>query len=475
MNDKYDIVIGLEVHAELKTKSKVFCSCANKYGSEPNTNCCPVCVGLPGALPVLNKQAVKSTIKAGLCMGCEINDIAVFERKNYFYPDLSKAYQISQLVKPICIGGGVYVGGEKKFIRLNRIHLEEDAGKLTHKNEQIGTLIDYNRGGVPLIEMVSEPDMSNAEEAIEFLNALRSNLIYAGIADCKMEQGGMRCDVNISIKKKGATEFGTRTEMKNLNSFKAVARAIEYESNRQIELIENGEKILQETRRWDDEKGKSFSLRTKETSQDYRYFPDPDLLSVKIERSLVEDIRKTIPLLPKQRRDIYVNEYGLSEYDADILINDKEVSDFYNDCLTIYNEPKKVCNWVTTELLKHIQKEDDKVIIPISYENFANIIKMVDSNQIGQSNAKKLIELCFGTDKTALELAKENNMINDINDSEVEEMVKKVIADNPKAVEDYKVNGDKVLTFFLGQVMRMSKGKAQAGVVRELLIKFLNA
>lgn len=475
MNDKYDIVIGLEVHAELKTKSKVFCSCANKYGSEPNTNCCPVCVGLPGALPVLNKQAVKSTIKAGLCMGCEINDIAVFERKNYFYPDLSKAYQISQLVKPICIGGGVYVGGGKKFIRLNRIHLEEDAGKLTHKNEQIGTLIDYNRGGVPLIEMVSEPDMSNADEAIEFLNALRSNLIYAGIADCKMEQGGMRCDVNISIKKKGATEFGTRTEMKNLNSFKAVARAIEYESNRQIELIENGEKILQETRRWDDEKGKSFSLRTKETSQDYRYFPDPDLLSVKIERSLVEDIRKTIPLLPKQRRDIYVNEYGLSEYDADILINDKEVSDFYNDCLTVYKEPKKVCNWVTTELLKHIQKEDDRVIIPISYENFANIIKMVDSNQIGQSNAKKLIEMCFGTDKTALELAKENNMINDINDSEVEEMVKKVIADNLKAVEDYKVNGDKVLTFFLGQVMRMSKGKAQAGVVRELLIKFLNA
>lgn len=476
MNDKYDIVIGLEVHAELKTKSKVFCSCANKYGSEPNTNCCPVCVGLPGALPVLNKQAVKSTIKAGLCMGCGLNDIAVFERKNYFYPDLSKAYQISQLVKPICVGGGVYVNGGKKFIRLNRIHLEEDAGKLTHKNEQIGTLIDYNRGGVPLIEMVSEPDMSNAEEAIEFLNALRNNLIYANIADCKMEQGGMRCDVNISIKKKGATEFGTRTEMKNLNSFKAVARAIEYESNRQIELIENGEKILQETRRWDDEKGKSFSLRTKETSQDYRYFPDPDLLSVKIERSLVEEIKRTIPLLPKQRKDMYIEEYGLTEYDADVLIADKEVSDFYNDCLSVYKEPKKVCNWVTTELLKHVQRDDEgNVIIPISYENFANIIKMVDANQIGQSNAKKLVEMCFSSEKTAMELAKENNMLNDINASEIEEMVKKVIADNPKAVEDYKVNGDKIITFFLGQVMRMSKGKAPANVVRELLIKYLNA
>ncbi|MBQ8749806.1 MAG: Asp-tRNA(Asn)/Glu-tRNA(Gln) amidotransferase subunit GatB [Clostridia bacterium] len=473
MNDKYDVVIGLEVHAELKTNSKVFCACANKYGSEPNTNCCPICIGLPGALPVLNKQAVKSTIKAGLCMGCEINDIAVFERKNYFYPDLSKAYQISQLVKPICVGGGVYVNNGTKFIRLDRIHLEEDAGKLVHKSEQVGTLIDYNRGGVPLIEMVSMPDMSNADEAIEFLTQLRSNLIYAGIAECKMEQGGMRCDVNISIKKKGSTELGTRTEMKNLNSFKSVARAIEYETQRQIELVENGETVLQETRRWDDERGKSFSLRTKETSQDYRYFPDPDLLSVKIERSLVDEIKKTIPMLPKQRKELYINEYGLTEYDADVLTTDKEISDFYNECLTVYKEPKKVCNWVMTELLKYVEKTEENINIPIGYENFANIIKMVDSNQIGQSNAKKLIEMCFGTEKTAMELAKENNMLNDINADEVEEMVKKVIADNPKAVEDYKVNGDKVLTFFLGQVMRLSKGKAQANVVRELLIKLL--
>lgn len=473
MNDKYDVVIGLEVHAELKTNSKVFCACANKYGSEPNTNCCPVCIGLPGALPVLNKQAVKSTIKAGLCMGCEINDIAVFERKNYFYPDLSKAYQISQLVKPICVGGGVYVNNGSKFIRLDRIHLEEDAGKLVHKSEQVGTLIDYNRGGVPLIEMVSMPDMSNADEAIEFLTQLRSNLIYAGIAECKMEQGGMRCDVNISIKKKGSTELGTRTEMKNLNSFKSVARAIEYETQRQIELVENGEKVLQETRRWDDERGKSFSLRTKETSQDYRYFPDPDLLSVKIERSLVDEIKKTIPMLPKQRKELYINEYGLTEYDADVLTTDKEISDFYNECLTVYKEPKKVCNWVMTELLKYVEKTEENINIPIGYENFANIIKMVDSNQIGQSNAKKLIEMCFGTEKTAMELAKENNMLNDINADEVEEMVKNVIAENPKAVEDYKVNGDKVLTFFLGQVMRLSKGKAQANVVRELLIKLL--
>ena len=473
MNNNYDVVIGLEVHAELKTNSKVFCSCANKFGSEPNTNCCPVCIGLPGALPVLNKQAVKSTIKAGLCMGCEINDIAVFERKNYFYPDLSKAYQISQLVRPICIGGGVYVNGGEKFIRLNRIHLEEDAGKLVHKSEQVGTLIDYNRGGVPLIEMVSEPDISNAEEAIQFLTGLRENLIYAGIAECKMEQGGMRCDVNISIKKKGSSELGTRTEMKNLNSFKAVARAIEYETNRQIEIVENGGKIIQETRKWDDERGKSLSLRTKETSQDYRYFPDPDLLSVKIDRSLVEEIKKTIPKLPFERRKQYTSEFGLTEYDAEVLTNDKEISDFYDECLKVYNEPKKVCNYCLTELLKHIEKTEESINIPISAENFANIVRMVDKQLIGQANAKKLIEMCFNTDAKAEQLAKENNMLNDIDAGEIEEMVKKVIADNPKAVEDYKVNGDKILTFFLGQVMRLSKGKAPANVVRELLIKNL--
>lgn len=473
MNNNYDVVIGLEVHAELKTNSKVFCSCANKFGSEPNTNCCPVCIGLPGALPVLNKQAVKSTIKAGLCMGCEINDIAVFERKNYFYPDLSKAYQISQLVRPICIGGGVYVNGGAKFIRLNRIHLEEDAGKLVHKSEQVGTLIDYNRGGVPLIEMVSEPDISNAEEAIQFLTGLRENLIYAGIAECKMEQGGMRCDVNISIKKKGSSELGTRTEMKNLNSFKAVARAIEYETNRQIEIVENGGKIIQETRKWDDERGKSLSLRTKETSQDYRYFPDPDLLSVKIDRSLVEEIKKTIPKLPFERRKQYTSEFGLTEYDAEVLTNDKEISDFYDECLKVYNEPKKVCNYCLTELLKHIEKTEESINIPISAENFANIVRMVDKQLIGQANAKKLIEMCFNTDAKAEQLAKENNMLNDIDAGEIEEMVKKVIADNPKAVEDYKVNGDKILTFFLGQVMRLSKGKAPANVVRELLIKNL--
>ena len=274
----YDIVIGLEVHAELKTKSKVFCSCKNQFGSLPNTNCCPVCVGLPGALPILNKKAVELVIKAGLSIDSEINNLAVFERKNYFYPDLAKAYQISQLVRPICVGG--YIDLKERRVRVNRIHLEEDAGKLIHSTQAIGTLIDYNRGGVPLMELVTEPDITSADEAVEFLTKLRQRYIFADVADCKMEQGGMRCDVNISVKPKGSTVLGERTEMKNLNSFKSVHRAITYEANRQIEILRNGGKISQETRKWDDNHGKSISMRKKETSQDYRYFPDPDMLAV---------------------------------------------------------------------------------------------------------------------------------------------------------------------------------------------------
>ena len=469
MNNEYDVVIGLEVHAELNTNSKVFCSCANSFGDEPNTNCCPVCVGLPGALPVLNKKAVENTIKAGICMGCEINNIAVFERKNYFYPDLSKAYQISQLVKPICVGGGVWIKDRTKFIRLDRIHLEEDAGKLVHKNEQVGTLIDYNRGGVPLIEMVSKPDISSADEAVEFLNVLRDNLIYAGIAECKMEQGGMRCDVNISIKKKGSDVLGTRTEMKNLNSFKSVSRAIEYESNRQIELIESGEIIKQETRKWDDEKGKSFPLRSKENSQDYRYFPDPDLLAVKISNELVDDLRKEVPVLPQERKLKYINEYNLSSYDAEQLISKREISDYFEDVLTIYNEPKKVVNWIMTELMKYIQECDNKIVIPILAVDFANAIIMVEKREIGQQNAKKIIELCANGQTDAREIAKKENMLNDISSNEVDKIIEEIIAANQKAVSDYATNPDKVISFFVGQVMRATKGKANPEEVKKIL------
>lgn len=472
VNEKYDIVIGLEVHAELKTNSKVFCSCANAFGGEPNTNCCPVCIGLPGALPILNKKAVELTIKAGLCMGCEINSTAVFERKNYFYPDLSKAYQISQLIKPICIGGGIWVNNNTKFIRLNRIHLEEDAGKLVHKNAQVGTLIDYNRGGVPLIEMVSEADISSADEAIEFLTHLRENLIYAGIAECKMEQGGMRCDVNLSIKPKGAIEFGTRTEMKNLNSFKSVMHAIEYEANRQIDLIEKGEKIIQETRKWDDEKGRNIALRSKEDSQDYRYFPDPDILAVNIPRELVDKLKSEIPLLPQARINKYVDEYNLSSYDAEQIVSEKIISDFFDDAIANFNQPKKVANWIMTELMKFINREEN--IIPIKVSDFVDILTMLEKKEIGQQNAKKLLEICSSGQTNPREIAKKENMINDISANDVLAIIDNVIQNNPKAVEDYATNPDKVLTFFVGQVMRGSKGKANPDEVRKLLIEKLS-
>lgn len=473
MREDYDIVIGLEVHAELKTNSKVFCSCPNSFGDEPNTNCCPVCIALPGALPVLNKKAVESTIKAGLCMGCDINDIAVFERKNYFYPDLSKAYQISQLVKPICINGGVLINNGAKFVRLDRIHLEEDAGKLIHKNEQVGTLIDYNRGGVPLIEMVSKPDLSNADEAIEFLNALRNNLIYAGLAECKMEQGGMRCDVNISVKKKGSDVYGTRTEMKNLNSFKSVARAIEYESNRQIELLDKGEQIRQETRKWDDEKGKSFALRGKEDSQDYRYFPDPDLIPVRISRDLVDNLSKEIPALPQALKQKYINDYSLSNYDAEQLISSKQISDFFEATLEKYNQPKKVANWIMTEVIKYIQDNDGQTKITVSVNDFVDILQMFDNKQISQQNAKKLIEICSQGQNDAKQIAKEQNMLNDISNDEIESIIEQILQANPKAVDDFAQNGEKVMSFFVGQVMRATKGKANPDDVKSYILNKL--
>ena len=470
-NDKYEVVIGLEVHAELKTQSKVFCSCANKFGNIPNTNCCPVCIGLPGALPIINKKAVEYTIKAGLCMNCEINDIAVFERKNYFYPDLSKAYQISQLVKPICVGGGVWIQNHTKFIRLDRIHLEEDAGKLIHKNEQVGTLIDYNRGGVPLIEMVSMPDIRSSEEAIEFLNALRNNLIYANLADCKMEQGGMRCDVNVSVRPFGQKEYGTRCEMKNLNSFRSVARAIEYESNRQIELVESGQKVIQETRRWDDDKGKSFTMRSKENSSDYRYFPDPDILAIKLDRELVERCKKDIPELPQDRKMKYINEYNLSKYDANQLVADKVVSDFFENVLKQYNKPKEVANWIMTEVLKYVEQENGEIKLLIEPTDFACILKMYEAQKIGQKNAKRLIEICANGNSDAEKIAKENNMLNDITIEDIEKIIDDVLLNNQKAKEDYKTNPDKVLTFFVGQVMRATKGKASPDQVKEIVVK----
>ena len=463
----YEVVIGLEIHAELNTKTKIFCACQNKFGQAPNTNCCSVCTGMPGALPILNKEAVNLTIKAGLSCDCEINDYAVFERKNYFYPDLSKAYQISQLVKPICVGGHITLSSGK-VIRLNRIHLEEDAGKLIHGLNE--TYIDYNRGGVPLIESVTEPDISSSDEAIEFLTKLRNRFIFSNVANCKMEQGGMRCDVNLSVRKKGNTEYGTRTEMKNLNSFKSVARAIEYEANRQIELIEKGEKIVQETRKWDDEKSKSFSMRSKEDSQDYRYFPDPDLLTVKIKRENVEKLRSELPLSQEKRIEKYTQQFGLPTKDTEVLVSSKVISDYFDDCVKILNEPKEISNWILTEILK-LEFTDN---IPVTSENLTNIIKLVLDKKISRSNAKILLEKVVETKKDALVLAKEMDMLSTISQGSIESIIDKLILDNPKAVQDYEKTPDKVIQFFIGNTMKETKGKADVKFAREYIISKLN-
>ena len=464
---QYDVVIGLEVHAELRTASKVFCSCKNEYSKEPNSNCCPVCVGLPGALPVLNKKAVEQTIRAGLALGFDINRTAIFERKNYFYPDLAKAYQISQLEKPICINGHLRVFD--KDIPINRIHLEEDAGKLIHEGSK--TMIDYNRGGVPLIELVTdalkEPHIETADEAIEFLTKLRQVYIYAGVADCEIEKGQMRADVNISLKPKGSKEFGTKVEMKNIMGFKSIHKAIEYEIARQKEILDDGGIIEQETRKWDFDKGESYTLRNKENAEDYRYFPDPDLLAVNITDDDIEFIRKTLPLTPDQIKEKYMSEYGLSEYDADVILADKEVADFYNDCLDIYMQPKSVANWFTTEILARIKGGSP---IEVSKENLCWIIKSVDDKKLQRVPAKDLLSEIWGRELIAEEVAKQKGIMSDLSDDVVFGILDKIIAEKADVVEQYKKEQDpKILNFLVGQVMKETRGKASAQDVMERL------
>ena len=466
MIEDYDIVIGLEVHAELKTKTKVFCSCRNEFGDEPNSNCCPVCVGLPGALPIINKRAVELTIMAGLTIGSSFSEVAVFERKNCFYPDLAKSYQISQLEKPICVGGQITLDSGKK-IRINRIHLEEDAGKLIHKNDRIGTLIDYNRGGVPLIEMVTEPDISSGAEAVEFLTKYRSLLMFAGVADCKMEQGGLRCDVNLSVKRKGQKELGTRTEMKNLNSFKMVQRAIEYEAKRQIEELEAGKQIVQETRKWDDNRGKSFAMRSKEESQDYRYFPDPDILAVKITQQDIDRAKSQMPESAMSKKERYVRELKLPEYDAKILTSDKQTALFFESVLALTGEAKETSNWIMTDVLKKCKEKDvESKEEVISGKNLAYIINATKSKQLTRVNAKELFErVCF-TKLDAKEEAEKLGFLSTISSLELDKLINDVFLENQKAILDYEKEPIKVENYFIGQLMKKTAGKADVAVAR---------
>lgn len=464
---QYDVIIGLEVHAELKTKSKCFCSCKNEYGSSPNSNCCPVCVGLPGALPILNKYAVEQTIKAGLALGFEINKTAIFERKNYFYPDLAKAYQISQLEKPICINGHLKVFD--KQIPINRIHLEEDAGKLVHEGKE--TFVDYNRGGVPLIELVTdalkEPHMETADEAIEFLTKLRQIYIYAGIADCELEKGQMRADVNISLKPKGSDKYGTKVEMKNLMGFKSIYSAINYEIARQKEILDDGGVVEQETRKWDFDKGESYTMRTKENAEDYRYFPDPDLLAVNITDEDIERIRKQLPPLPDEIKEKYITQYGLSEYDTDVILADKKIADFYEECILEYDKPKTVANWFTTEILARIKGGAG---LGISKENLVWIIRAVDDKKIQRLTAKEFLADIWGKNVDAEAEAKKRGIMADLSSDFVFSILDKVLQEKNEVVTQYKNEKDeKILNFLVGQVMKETKGKANAQEVKEKL------
>ena len=466
---EYDVVIGLEIHAELKTKTKVFCSCKNEFGDIPNANTCPVCTGMPGALPIINKKAVELCIKAGLCFGCDISHYAVMERKNYFYPDLSKAYQISQLVHPFCLNGGITLDNGE-FKALNRIHLEEDAGKLNHISKVVGTLIDYNRGGTPLIEIVTEPVFSSAEEVDEFLKKVRETLIFADIANCKMEEGGMRCDVNLSLKPKGAKIFGTRTEMKNLNSFKSVSRAISYEIDRQTDILKNGGVVIQETRKWDDAMGENYAMRSKEEAQDYRYFPDPDILPINVTDEDIDRIKNEIPELPQARRIKYVTEYALSQKDAEMLTSNKYTSDYFETCIKEYPNAKKIANWIITDLFRYA---DDMGKFPVNEKTLAQIVKMVEDKKITKANGIVLLEKIIKDGGEPEELAKEMNLISTITDAQIMYIQTRLKQKNQKAIADFKTD-PKVMSFIIGYVMKNTQGKANGQTVKDLIVRMMN-
>ena len=475
--NNYKITVGLEIHVELKTETKAFCRCKNQFGAPINTNTCPVCMGLPGAIPTINKTCVEYAIKSGLAFDSNINNIAIFERKNYFYPDLSKAYQISQLQKPICVGGKVRykLNGEEKFTRLNNIHMEEDAGKSVHDAKLGKSFVDFNRCGVPLIEIVTDPDIHSGDEAVATLMAIKETLVSIGVSDCKMQEGSLRCDVNISVAKEDAEKLGTRTEMKNLNSFKAVKRAIEYEAKRQIEAIENGETIHQITLKWDDNLGKNEALRSKEESNDYRYFPDPDLLPIKITDEYIAKIKQSMPELPYDRKNRYMNEFGLPKQDAETLTSSVNITNFFEECLKLKNDPKSVCNWIATDVMRKLKDSlEEEPTIQISAKNFVNLINMFQNKEISINNARVLLERVWETDEDVVSLAEELGLKQDNSEDSAKEFVLKAIEENPNAVADYKSGNQKAITFLMGQVMKMSKGKVNPQIVGKLLSEELN-
>ena len=473
MSKTYETVIGLEVHVELATKTKIFCGCSTAFGGAPNSHTCPVCTGMPGSLPVLNKQVVEYAMAVGLATNCTITQYCKFDRKNYFYPDNPQNYQISQLYLPICRNGGVEIetAAGKKTIGIHEIHMEEDAGKLVHDEWEDVSIVDYNRSGVPLIEIVSEPDMRSAEEVIAYLEKLRLIIQYLGASDCKLNEGSMRADVNLSVREAGAAEFGTRTEMKNLNSFKAIARAIEGERARQIELIEEGKKVIQETRRWDDNKESSHAMRSKEDAQDYRYFPEPDLVPVVISDEWIERVKA------RQRDEKlirYQDEFGLPKYDAEILTGDKSFADLFEAAAAICGKPKKVSNWIMTETIRLLKENEmDPDQIRFSPEHLAKLVDRADAGSVTNTVAKEVFEKVFKEDIDPEAYVKEKGLLTVNDEGALRETVAKVVAENPQSVEDYHNGKEKAIGFLVGQTMRAMKGKANPALVNQILKELL--
>ena len=474
--DNYEAVIGLEVHAELSTKTKIFCKCPTKFGAAPNTQVCPICMGMPGTLPVLNEKVVEYAVKAGLATNCTISKDSKNDRKNYYYPDLPKSYQISQFDRPLCEHGYVEIetSNGKKKIRILRIHIEEDAGKLNHDDFSGGSLVDLNRAGVPLIEIVSEPDIASPEEAELYLKKLKSILEYIEVSDCKMQEGSYRADVNVSVHKKG-TPFGTRTESKNMNSFRSITREIEYEIERQIDVLENGGVVKQQTLRWDDVSGKTFPMRSKEEAQDYRYFPEPDLAPIKLSDEYIQNVKDNLPELPESRRNRYFNEYNMTEKEVGIITASKYLSDLFEAASSICNNRKSVSNWIISDISRILnEKEIEPSQIPFTAEHLAHMVTLIDKGTISSSIGKKVLEEMFENPKEPEEIVKEKGWAQISDEGEIRKIVCEILDANPQSIADFKAGKDRALGFLVGQAMKATKGKANPQLLNKLFIEEIN-
>ncbi|GIP54633.1 MULTISPECIES: Asp-tRNA(Asn)/Glu-tRNA(Gln) amidotransferase subunit GatB [Paenibacillus] len=473
---KYETVIGLEVHVELHTKTKIFCGCSTEFGAPPNSHTCPVCLGHPGVLPVLNRQAVDYAMKAAMALNCEIGDVSKFDRKNYFYPDSPKAYQISQFDQPIGENGyiDIEVDGVTKRIGITRLHLEEDAGKLTHVDGGYASLVDFNRVGTPLVEIVSEPDLSSPEEARAYLEKLRAIMQYCDVSDVKMEEGSMRCDANISLRPQGQKEFGIRAELKNMNSFRGVVRGLEYEQYRQAEILDDGGQVVQETRRWDEAQGKTFSMRGKEEAHDYRYFPDPDLVKIHIDQDWKDRIRASIPELPDARKARYASEYGLPDYDAGVITSSKPLADLFESSLGYTKDAKAVSNWIMGDLLGYLNSSGLELAeVKLSGQGLGEMINLIEKGTISSKIAKTVFKEMLQSGKLPQQIVEEQGLVQISDEGAILAIVKEVVANNPASVQDYKAGKDKAIGFLVGQVMKQSKGKANPGLANKLLVEVL--